>query len=68
MLPNDVVGRVGVEMAGTLGWDRYTGFGGSIVGMHSFGASAPIAALQAKFGFTVDAVLEAARKQAKRTH
>jgi transketolase len=68
VLPNDVTGRVGVEMGGTFGWDRYTGFGGAIIGMHSFGASAPIAALQAKFGFTVDAVLEAARKQAKRTH
>jgi transketolase len=68
VLPNDVTGRVGVEMGGTFGWDRYTGFGGAIIGMHSFGASAPIAALVAKFGFTVDAVLEAARKQAKRTH
>jgi transketolase len=68
VLPNDVTGRVGVEMAGTVGWDRYTGFGGAIVGMHSFGASAPLAALLPRFGFTVDAVVEAARKQAKRTH
>ncbi len=68
VLPNDVVGRVGVEMGGKVGWDRYTGFGGDIIGMHTFGASAPLAALQAKFGFTAAAVAEAARKQAKRTH
>jgi transketolase len=68
VLPNNILGRVGVEMGGTLGWDRYVGSGGAIIGMHSFGASASLAALQTKFGFTVDAVVEAARKQTKRTH
>jgi transketolase len=67
VLPPDVIGRVGVEQAATIGWDRYLGWGGAMIGMHSFGASAPLAALQTKFGFTPEAVLDAARKQAKRT-
>jgi transketolase len=67
VLPRGVIGRVAVEMAATTGWDRYTGFGGAIVGMHSFGASAPGAAVIAKFGFTAERVAEEARKQAKRT-
>jgi transketolase len=67
VLPPDVIGRVAVEQAATIGWDRYLGWGGAMIGMHSFGASAPLAALQTKFGFTPEAVLDAARKQAKRT-
>ena len=66
VLPPDVKGRLAVEQAATMGWDRYVGQGGFVIGMHSFGASAPLAALQTKFGFTPDAVLNEARKQAKR--
>jgi transketolase len=66
VLPPEVKGRVAVEQAATMGWDRYVGHGGMVIGMHSFGASAPLAALQAKFGFTADAVIDEARKQAKR--
>ena len=66
VLPPDVKGRLAVEQAATIGWDRYVGQGGFVIGMHSFGASAPLAALQTKFGFTADAVLTEARKQAKR--
>ncbi len=66
VLPPDVKGRLAVEQAATLGWDRYVGQGGYVIGMHSFGASAPLAALQTKFGFTPEAVLNEARKQAKR--
>ncbi len=55
--------RVAVEQAGRLGWDRYTGATGATIVMHTFGASAPIAKLQAKFGFTVDNVVRAAREQ-----
>ena len=66
VLPPSVKGRLAVEQAATIGWDRYTGFEGRVIGMHSFGASAPLAALQAKFGFTPEAVLNEARKQAKR--
>ncbi len=68
VLPPSVKGRVAVEQAATLGWDRYIGMGGGMIGMHSFGASAPLAALQKQFGFTPEAVLEEARKQAKRTN
>jgi transketolase len=66
VLPPAAIGRVAVEQAAVIGWDRYVGHGGTIIGMHSFGASAPLAALQAKFGFTAEAVLKAARTQAKR--
>ncbi len=66
VLPPAVKGRLAVEQAATLGWDRYIGMGGGMIGMHSFGASAPLAALQKQFGFTPEAVLDEARKQAKR--
>ena len=61
VLPPEVVARVAVEQAATLGWDRYAGREGRIIGMRSFGASAPLKDLQKKFGFTADAVAEAAR-------
>ena len=67
VLPRSVIGRVAVEMAATTGWDRYTGLGGAIVGMHSFGMSAPGAAVIQQFGFTPEHVADEARKQAKRT-
>ena len=67
VLPPHIVGRVAVESASTLGWDRYVGIGGTVIGMHTFGASAPAAELFKKFGFTPEATLEAARKQAART-
>jgi transketolase len=54
-----------VEQTATLGWDRYGGKGGAMIGTRSFGASAPPAALQTHFGFTPKAVLDAARTQAK---
>jgi transketolase len=63
VLPPSVTARVSVEMATTFGWDRYIGPSGRSIGMHSFGASAPIAALQKHFGFTVDNVVAAAKQQ-----
>jgi transketolase len=48
-----------------LGWDRYTGLTGAKVVMNSFGASAPIEKLQAKFGFTLDNVVKLAKQQAE---
>jgi transketolase len=66
VLPPSVKGRLAVEQAATLGWDRYIGMGGGMIGMHSFGASAPLAVLQQQFGFTPEAVLEEARRQANR--
>jgi transketolase len=44
--------RVAVEQASTFGWDRYVGDGGVVIGMHTFGASAPLKQLLTKFGFT----------------
>ncbi len=65
VLPPEITARVAVEQAAVIGWDRYAGATGTIIGMHTFGASAPLAALLTKFGFTPDKVLEAARAQAK---
>jgi transketolase len=61
VLPAVVTARVAVEQASTMGWDRYVGPGGRIVGMHTFGASAPLKDLQSEFGFTPEKVVEAAR-------
>jgi transketolase len=66
VLPPEVTGRVAVEQAATIGWDRYIGSSGAIIGMHSFGASAPMAALQKKFGFTPEALLRMIREQARK--
>jgi len=62
VLPPDVTARVAVEMASTFGWAKYTGPAGRIIGMHTFGASAPLKDLQKKFGFTSEAVIQAARE------
>ncbi len=64
VLPPEVTARVAIEQGSTIGWDRYVGSSGAVIGMHTFGASAPIAALQKKFGFTPEAVLKVAREQA----
>jgi transketolase len=62
VLPSSVTARVSVEMAATFGWERYVGLKGQTIGMHSFGASAPLKDLLKHFGFTVDAVVAAAHK------
>jgi transketolase len=61
VLPPSVKARVSVEEASTIGWDRYVGDGGAVIGMHTFGASAPLKQLLTKFGFTPDRVAEVAR-------
>ncbi len=63
VLPPDVKARVSVEAATTFGWDRYVGPGGAMIGMHSFGESAPAKALFKHFGFTVDNVVATAKQQ-----
>ena len=63
VLPPAVKARVVVEQAGPLGWDRYVGQTGAKVVMNSFGASAPLAKLQEKFGFTVENVVKLAKEQ-----
>ncbi|OLE64559.1 MAG: transketolase [Acidobacteria bacterium 13_1_20CM_2_68_14] len=62
VLPPAVKARVAVEQASTLGWERYVGSGGRVIGMTTFGASAPLKALQKKFGFEPDRVAAAARE------
>ena len=63
VLPPTVKARVAVEQASTFGWSRYTGIDGAILGMRTFGASAPLKVLQEEFGFTTGHVLEAAKAQ-----
>jgi len=61
VLPPSITARVSVEMASTFGWEHYTGSKGRNIGMHRFGASAPLKDLLKYFGFTVDKVVEEAR-------
>jgi transketolase len=61
VLPPGVKARVAIEQASTFGWERYVGREGRIIGMQTFGASAPLKALQQEFGFTVDHVVAVAR-------
>ncbi|PTL79508.1 transketolase [Vitiosangium sp. GDMCC 1.1324] len=62
VLPSSVRARVAVEKAATFGWERFVGLRGAVVGMRTFGASAPLKALQQKFGFTVENVVKTARE------
>ena len=62
VLPPDVKARVAIEQASTFGWERYVGANGRVIGMHTFGASAPLKALQQEFGFTVDNVVATAKE------
>ncbi|PZU06632.1 transketolase [Sphingomonas sp.] len=61
VLPPGVTARLAIEQAGSLGWDRYVGTKGGTITMSTFGASAPLAKLQEKFGFTLDNVCKVAR-------
>jgi transketolase len=63
VLPLSVTARVCVEMGTVFGWERYAGPTGAVIGMRSFGASAPLPALLKHFGFTTDAVVKAAKEQ-----
>jgi transketolase len=62
VLPPGVKARVAVEQASTFGWERYIGASGVVIGMRTFGASAPLKELQKRFGFEPDRV-EAAAKE-----
>ena len=63
VLPPLIRARVAVEQASTLGWARYVGSTGEVIGMHTFGASAPLKELQKKFGFTPERVASAVKEQ-----
>ena len=62
VLPPNVKARIAIEQASTFGWARYVGASGEIIGMKTFGASAPLKELQRKFGFEPDRVVAAARQ------
>jgi transketolase len=62
VLPPDVTARLAVEAGATLGWDKYVGPKGRVIGMRSFGASAPLKDVLKKFGFTVENVAQTARQ------
>ncbi|HUM13739.1 MAG TPA: transketolase [Myxococcaceae bacterium] len=63
VLPSAVTARVAVEQAAMFGWETYVGRGGKILGMKSFGASAPLKDLLKHFGFTTEHVVAAAKEQ-----
>jgi transketolase len=62
VIPREVTARVAVEQASDFGWDRYVGDHGRVIGMETFGASAPLKELLKKFGFTEDHVIAAAKE------
>jgi transketolase len=61
VLPPEITARVAVEQAATLGWERWVGIRGTVIGMRSFGASGPGRDVRRQFGFTAGAVAEAVR-------
>jgi transketolase len=63
VIPPSVSARVAVEQAGTFGWAHYVGTRGAVLGMRTFGASAPLKELQQHFGFTQEHLLAAVRQQ-----
>jgi transketolase len=67
VLPPDVTARIAVEQGSVIGWDRYVGSNGAVIGMHTFGSSAPLKDLLTKFGFTPDKIMESVRTQIARS-
>ena len=61
VLPPDLTARVAIEQGSTLGWERYVGASGQVIGMQTFGASAPLKELQKRFGFEPDRLAAAAK-------
>jgi len=62
VLPPAITARVSIEEASTLGWDRYVGPDGAMIGMHTFGSSAPLKDVTRKYGFTPERVVETAKE------
>jgi transketolase len=67
VLPTQISARIAVEAGIKLGWEHYTGLSGKIIGMETFGASAPAPVLYEKFGITIEKIVEAARDLLHRT-
>lgn len=68
ILPPDVLARISVEQASTFGWERYVGLAGRMIGMKTFGASAPLKELLKKFGFTVENIIKQAKELLEIVH
>ena len=66
VLPPKVMARLAIEQGSVLGWDRYVGPEGRIIGMKTFGSSAPLKELQHKFGFEPDRIVAAAKELLER--
>ncbi len=66
VLPPEIAARVAIEEGTPLGWEKWVGSEGAIMGMTTFGQSAPFTDVEAEFGFTVDKVTEVAREVADR--
>jgi transketolase len=66
VLPPQVKARVAIEQASAFGWERYVGTSDAVIGMKTFGASAPLKELQVKFGFEPAKIVEAAKRQLNR--
>lgn len=66
VLPPEITARVAVEAGSVLGWERYVGMHGAVIGMRDFGASAPLADLQKHFGFTPEHIRDVAYEQIKK--
>ena len=62
VLPSSVRARVAIEAGARIGWERYTGLDGAIIGMDGYGASAPGATNMKEFGFTAENVVETGRR------
>jgi transketolase len=62
VLPPDITARIAVEQGSVLGWERYVGAAGQVIGMETFGASAPLKELQRKFGFEPERVVAIAKE------
>jgi transketolase len=68
VLPPSVRARVSVEAASPFGWHRWVGDLGEVIGMESFGASAPASVLYKHFGFTPERIAESGRAAVKRAN
>jgi transketolase len=62
VLPPEVKARIAIEQASTFGWERYVGDAGRVIGMNTFGASAPLKELQKRFGFEPNRVVATAKE------
>jgi transketolase len=61
VLPAEIKARIAVEQGSVLGWERYVGANGRVIGMETFGASAPLKELQRKFGFEPERIVKVAK-------